>query len=70
MRYNVIRSEKITIRAASQETGNGQSLHRIITAVSHRRSEEIVEFKDSKPLSKKDIRDLKSEMVALCADMM
>lgn len=66
MRYTVIRSEKITIRTTSEVTGNGQSLHRLITAVSHRRSEEIVEFKDSKPLSKKDIRDLKSEMLALC----
>jgi hypothetical protein len=70
MRYTVIRSEKVIIRTTSEVTGNGQSIHRLITAVSHRRSEEIVEFKDSKPLSKKDIRDLKSEMLALCADMM
>lgn len=69
MRYTVIRSEKITIRTTSTVTGNGQSLHRLITAVSHRREEEIVEFKDSKPLSKKDIRELRNEMLALCADM-
>lgn len=70
MRYTVIRSEKITIRTTSTVTGNGQSLHRIITAISHRRSEEIIDFKDSKPMSKKDVQDLKSEMLALCADMM
>jgi hypothetical protein len=69
MRYTVIRSEKITIRSTEITTGNGQEIHRVITAVSHRRSEEIVDFKDSKPLSKKDIRELRSEMLALCADM-
>lgn len=70
MRYTVIRSEKITIRTTSTETGNGQCLHRIITAVADRRSEEINRFEDSKPLSKKDIQELKNEMFALCADMM
>jgi len=69
MRYTVILEKKITIRSTEITTGNGQSIHRVITAVSHRRSEEIVDFKDSKPLSKKDIRELRSEMLALCAEM-